>query len=92
MNPVLVWLLGAAGAVTAVGVLWRPARFAARLVRAFDEFLSDWHGEPGRPGVPARAGVLARLQVIEGELTYNGGQSLKDAVHRIEQQLCEEGS
>lgn len=89
MSPVLVWLVAAAGAVTAVGVLWRPVRVAARLVRAVEEFLSDWHGEPGRPGVPARAGVLTRLQVIEAELSYNGGQSVKDAVQRIER-LCQE--
>lgn len=52
-------------------------------------FFDDWDGEPERPGVsPARLGVLARLSMVEKQITDilaetkpNGGTSLRDAVN-----------
>lgn len=45
----------------------------ARTVRQVDKkvsgFLRDWHGEPERPGVPARAGVMERLERTELSIT-----------------------
>ena len=59
--------------------------------RALSNFLSDWTGEPSRPGVPGRAGVMARLEAndeqikaIRHELHPNSGASLRDSVDRIE--------
>ncbi|KWX00785.1 hypothetical protein LI90_1808 [Carbonactinospora thermoautotrophica] len=76
-------------------------RWTIRLLRGVDSFLDDWRGTEARPGVPARPGVLARLGAlelrvdeiagrlgdVERELRLNGGTSLRDAVHRIEQRL-----
>lgn len=49
-----------------------------------DRFRRDWDGEeevPGRSRVP---GVMERLNRLDGELSHNGGSSLKDAVARTE--------
>lgn len=48
------------------------------------DFLDDWGGEPERPGVPGRLGVMSRLDRIEAQLRPNGGSTLRDAVTRIE--------
>lgn len=59
--------------------------------RILDGMLLDWNGEAGRPGVPERPGVMARLgkieahlNVIDHEVTFNSGASIKDAVHRTD--------
>lgn len=52
-----------------------------------EEFIEDWRGTVARPGVPARAGVMERLDGIEHQLKPNSGESLRDAVNRIEEQL-----
>ena len=49
-----------------------------------DNFIEDWHGTPARDGRDAVPGVMDRLNKIDGELTHNGGSSVKDAVARIE--------
>lgn len=56
-----------------------------------DSMLLDWNGEPARPGVADRPGVMARLGTIEDhltaidhEMTFNSGSSIKDAVHRTD--------
>lgn len=61
--------------------------FGALLLRAWPrvrDFLEDWAGEAPRPGVPARPGVMVRLQRIETELHPNGGRSLSDAINRTD--------
>lgn len=84
-----VTAIGTVGA--AVGVLVVGARWASARWRLIAEFLEDWRGEPSRPGVPGRAGVLERLEALESatatiraEVTPNGGGSIKDAVRRID--------
>ena len=49
-----------------------------------DNFIEDWHGTSARDGRRAVPGVMQRLNNIDGELTHNGGSSVKDAVQRIE--------
>lgn len=53
------------------------------------DFLDDWGGEPARPGVPERLGVMARLDRIEHELHPNSGKSLRDQTNRLEHALTE---
>jgi hypothetical protein len=89
------WITAATALVLAVvgGIAWFT-RWAWRLLRRTQDFLDDWGGHPERKGVPARAGVMERLQSVElivtdvrGELYPNGGGSLRDAVHVIAQDV-----
>ncbi|MFJ4907734.1 hypothetical protein ACIQCR_24535 [Streptomyces sp. NPDC093249] len=89
----IIAALGGAGAV-----LFRWGRSLRRGLRRVGQVLADWTGEEGRPGVPARPGVMQRLgdlgeqlsgldervQVIEHEVHPNSGSSLRDAVDRVD--------
>ncbi|GAA5048138.1 hypothetical protein HNP84_000235 [Thermocatellispora tengchongensis] len=85
-----------AGGLGLLFVLARIGRYLWRLFQGIDDFLDDWRGEPPRPGVPARPGVMERLERVEQEVvavrhevTTNDGSSLKDAVKRVETKLGE---
>ena len=52
-----------------------------------EKFRRDWEGEPGGPGRDAVPGVMERLNRLDGELSNNGGSSMKDAIDRIEKVL-----
>lgn len=69
-------------ALTVVVRLWKP-------LRRFGHLLDDMAGEPARPGVPARAGLMERVAAVEGatwtirsEVLPNSGTSLRDEVTR----------
>lgn len=83
-------LLVAAATVAALAVLFKPVRGAVRFLHNIATFLEDWFGEPGRPGVPARCGVMERLGRVEDrtmELVTNGGSSMKDALTRVDNRM-----
>ena len=66
--------------------------------KSLSNMVEDWKGVEGRPGVEARLGVMVRLQnidkaqavtdakvsIIEHEVNFNSGLSIKDAVHRTD--------
>jgi hypothetical protein len=54
-----------------------------------DSFMRDWDGTPAEPGRDAVPGVMQRLNRLDGELSRNGGKSVKDTVNRIEKRLIE---
>ncbi|WP_424639937.1 hypothetical protein [Embleya sp. AB8] len=77
-----------------LAALWRLRRVVVRTGRRVETFMDDWYGEEGRPGVPARPGLMERvggmeerLARMEHELHPNGGLSLRDAVDRTNRQL-----
>lgn len=76
------------GVIAIITALFRPLYIAIkRTMDRLDKFFRDWDGEeaePGRDGVP---GVMARLNAIDGELKRNGGSTMKDAIHRIEEKV-----
>jgi hypothetical protein len=84
------WVTAAVAlAVALAGLAGWGLRVAWRLVSRTIRFLDDWAGEPARPGVAERPGVMARLQSVEQSLASvlaetkpNGGSSLRDVVHR----------
>lgn len=89
-------LIAAAAAVTALGVLWRAVRGLRRFGRRVEDFLGDWFGEPERPGVAAKPGVMARLENVETdmatikkELSVDSGQSVKDHVLAMRAEFAE---
>lgn len=53
-----------------------------RTWRLLRDFLDDWNGEPDRPGVPGRRGVLERLERLDYQVHPNSGTSLRDQVDR----------
>jgi len=54
------------------------------LFKTWGRFITDWEGEEAVPGRDAVPGVMARLNKLDGELTHNGGKSVKDVVVRLE--------
>ncbi|MGW0763008.1 hypothetical protein ACWD1Y_42205 [Streptomyces sp. NPDC002814] len=102
LDTVLVW--GGAVSLFAglVTVVWRLVRGVARFGRRVNEFMDDWRGEPSRPGVKERSGVMARMAGLEGrmgeleegfarvmhELYPNSGESLRDAVDLANHRLA----
>jgi hypothetical protein len=79
-----------AAAVALVALLTVIVRLAVRHSRRLGQMLEDWHGDPGRPGVEGRPGVMMRLLTLEArvdEIRYevkpNGGQSMRDDVRVI---------
>lgn len=80
-----VWTVLAWG--TAIALVWGVIRKLWPVVKKLADFLDDVAGEPARPGVPARAGLMERVQRIEHELFPNSGKSLRDQTNRMEQKL-----
>ena len=73
------------GAWFAISRLIAPAvKRIKQIGKDLDNFIEDQHGTPAREGRDAIPGVMQRLNNIDGELTNNGGSSVKDAVQRIE--------
>lgn len=66
-----------------IGLVGLIVRAALRTLRRLDDFLSDWRGEPRRPGQPRRPGVMERIERIEAQLRPNGGSSMRDRVNAI---------
>lgn len=92
--PVAPW-------VAAIAVLaWVGFKIFPSL-RKIMHFIDDVAGEPARPGVDARPGLMERvtsielkqdeqadaLEVVRHEVTTNHGSSLKDSVKGIELRL-----
>lgn len=86
MRDIALTISAVLAAVTAIGM---AVRWILKRLKGLDDFLEDWRGEPERPGVPARLGVLARIERLDAELRPNHGSSLRDSVDRIEAQLAD---
>lgn len=71
-------------AIAAGVFLWR---WGGPRLRRLGHLIDDLAGEPERPGVTRRPGVMERLQEMEdrtGELVRNSGSSMKDSLDRLE--------
>jgi hypothetical protein len=85
-------VLYVAGALAALGAgagaltQW-VIRPVLRLTREVREFLQDWRGDPGRPGVPPRPGVMSRLERIEWHVGNGDPTPLRRVVERLEDEV-----
>ena len=70
-------------------VFFPMIKAAKRVIDQVDEFMEDWKGIEHRDGRAGTPGVMERLNKIDGELSHNGGSSIKDAVDRIEKKIKE---
>ncbi|WP_434593219.1 hypothetical protein [Streptomyces sp. A5-4] len=95
LETVVMW--GGAFTIVAgvVGALWRLGRAASRTGARMNTFMDDWYGEPSRPGVVERPGMMQRVSVmedrlrrVEHELYPNSGDSLRDAVDQANRRLA----
>jgi hypothetical protein len=73
--------------VIAIKVLSKPMRAIKGFLSWVNKFRRDWEGEPADDGRDAVLSVMARLNFLDGELSRNGGKSLKDVVVRLETKL-----
>jgi len=77
-----------ASAIASVFFVIAPSvRKIRSMMEWLEKFRRDWEGEPGGPGRDAVPGVMERLNRLDGELSNNGGSSVKDAIERIEKIL-----
>lgn len=76
--------------VSAVWLAVRPTiKAVSRINHQLEVFMRDWHGTEAEPGRDAVSGVMERLNRLDGELSRNGGKSVKDTVNRIEKRLID---
>ena len=79
--------------IVLVSTVWlavRPTvKAIARINHQLEVFMRDWNGTAAEPGRDAVPGVMERLNRLDGELSRNGGKSVKDTVNRIEKRLVD---
>ena len=87
INNILVAGATASALASVYFVIAPSVRKIRSMMDWLEKFRRDWEGEPGGPGRDAVPGVMERLNRLDGELSNNGGSSMKDAIDRIEKAL-----
>ena len=87
INNILVAGATASALASVFFVIAPTVRKTRSMMSWLEKFRRDWEGEPGGPGRDAVPGVMERLNRLDGELSNNGGSSMKDAIERIEKSL-----
>jgi hypothetical protein len=87
INNILVAGATASALASVFFVIAPSVRKIRSMMEWLEKFRRDWEGEPGGPGRDAVPGVMERLNRLDGELSHNGGSSMKDAIDRIEKRL-----
>lgn len=87
-----VQVVGVLGAIiVAVAIVYKMMLKPMKALKSFfnwiNKFRRDWEGEEADTGRDAVPGVMERLNFLDGELSRNGGKSLKDVVVRLETKL-----
>lgn len=73
--------------VLIVKVIYPFIKFIKNFFNWIERFRRDWEGEESVLGRDRTAGVMERLNRLDGELSRNSGKSLKDVVVRLETKL-----
>lgn len=75
----------------ALVLIWRLLNPIVKNVHALHKWLEsfrrDWDGEPASSGRDRVPGVMERINRLDGELSRNGGKSLKDVVVRLDMKM-----
>lgn len=87
INNILVAGATASALASVYFVIAPSVRKIRSMMEWLEKFRRDWEGEPGGPGRDPVPGVMERLNRLDGELSNNGGSSVKDAIERIEKAL-----
>ena len=87
INNILVAGATASALASVYFVIAPSIRKIRSMMEWLEKFRRDWEGEPGGPGRDPVPGVMERLNRLDGELSNNGGSSVKDAIERIEKAL-----
>jgi hypothetical protein len=87
INNILVAGATASALASVYFVIAPSIRKIRSMMEWLEKFRRDWEGEPGGPGRDSVPGVMERLNRLDGELSNNGGSSMKDAIDRIEKRL-----
>ena len=87
MENILVAGAIASAIVSVSFAIARPLRAMKSMMTWLEKFRRDWEGEEASPGRSRVPGVMERLNRLDGELSNNGGSSVKDAIERIEKTL-----
>jgi hypothetical protein len=84
-----ILIMGAtASAIASVFFVIAPTvRKTRSMMEWLEKFRRDWEGEEASPGRDKVPGVMERLNRLDGELSNNGGSSMKDSIDRIEKRL-----
>lgn len=61
VDAAVAWSVAAVALAGLGTLLWRVLRAVLRIADRVDAAWGDWAGAEGRPGVPARPGVMTRL-------------------------------
>jgi hypothetical protein len=93
-DSLVTFSLGGAAIIGFLLLLYRlflknPVQEVRNFCRWIKKFQRDWDGEPAGPGRSQIPGVMERLNRIDGELSRNGGSSLKDQVFATNEALGE---
>ena len=87
INNILVAGATASALASVFFVIAPSVRKIRSMMEWLEKFRRDWEGEPGGPGRDPVPSVMERLNRLDGELSHNGGSSMKDAIDRIEKVL-----
>ena len=78
------------GALIALGVVGGSLKWLLPILSGLHDFLSDWKGEPERPGVPARPGVPERLATLD-ETTQRNSGAITAILERLDDMAAHQG-
>lgn len=85
----IVGILGVIMVVVAIAIkmIAKPLKAIKNFLDWSNSFIRDWQGEEAEAGRDRVPGVMERLNRLDGELSRNGGKSMKDVVVRLESKM-----
>ena len=90
LEAISIIISGIVALLTFIGLLLRPLFKKLKLsLSTWESFMRDWNGEEQAPGRDPAAGVMQRLNKIDGEFKRNGGSTMKDDVAGMKESISD---